>query len=283
MADAFSYCNSLTEVFVPASVVYLDETAFAGCASLQAITVDSDNAEYRSVDGLLFNKELSGLATCPGGFTGPYIIPPTVKLIGSRCFENCAGLTAITIPTSVTAIRENAFVGCDGLSDVFLLTHDFTFLLDGVFDDLPVGTNLYYFDDYGGFAWWHDPSYNYINMGSRTPVKSWLVSHSQPHDANLDDDLNEDRVSLLLAYGLDLDPRQNLGSGVPSPALDGTTLTLTFYAGNADVTYTVETSTDLQHWNSDGVTLTDLDPSGFRTASVPADSRIRLLRIGVTR
>lgn len=40
----------------------------------------------------------------------------TVKSIGYEAFADCSGLTSITIPESVTHIRERAFYGCSGLT-----------------------------------------------------------------------------------------------------------------------------------------------------------------------
>ena len=59
--------------------------------------------------------------------TGALTIPSTVVLygttytvtsIGSSAFENCSGLTEVTIPNSVTSIYSNAFSGCSGLTEV---------------------------------------------------------------------------------------------------------------------------------------------------------------------
>ena len=59
--------------------------------------------------------------------TGALTIPSTVVLygttytvnsIGSSAFENCSGLTEVTIPESVTSIGSSAFSGCSGLTEI---------------------------------------------------------------------------------------------------------------------------------------------------------------------
>jgi hypothetical protein len=49
---------------------------------------------------------------------------------------------------------------------------------------------------------------------------SWLMSHGFPYDADLDQDPDRYGVSLLFAYGLDLDPHLDPTSRMPSAMLD---------------------------------------------------------------
>ena len=43
---------------------------------------------------------------------------------------------------------------------------------------------------------------------------------------------------------------------------------MTYYASATGITYTVLTSTDLEVWETTGVTLSDLDAEGRRTATL---------------
>ena len=47
-------------------------------------------------------------------------IPDSVKSIGERAFSGCSGLTSITIPDSVKRIGSSAFSGCSGLTSVII-------------------------------------------------------------------------------------------------------------------------------------------------------------------
>ena len=47
-------------------------------------------------------------------------IPDSVKSIGTYAFCNCSGLTSVTIPDSVTSIGEYAFSNCSGLKEVLI-------------------------------------------------------------------------------------------------------------------------------------------------------------------
>ena len=116
--SAFYACSGLTSVTIPNSVTSIGGSAFAGCTGLTSINVASDNSNYCSVDGVLFNKDKTTLIQYPGGKQGAYTIPNSVTSIGSYAFRDCSGLTSVTIPNSVTSIGNWAFRECTGLTSV---------------------------------------------------------------------------------------------------------------------------------------------------------------------
>jgi hypothetical protein len=105
-------------VTIPNSVTSIGNSAFSGCKGLTSINVASDNSNYCSVDGVLFNKDKTTLIQYPGGKQGAYTIPNSVTSIGDYAFPGCSGLTSIDIPNSVTSIGDYAFPGCSGLTSV---------------------------------------------------------------------------------------------------------------------------------------------------------------------
>ncbi len=90
------------------------------------------NAYNFSVDGIYYNKNSDGTSvtvtyktTSYNSYSGSVVIPSTVTYndteysvtsIGSYAFQNCSGLTSVTIPNSVTSIGWNAFYNCSGLT-----------------------------------------------------------------------------------------------------------------------------------------------------------------------
>ncbi len=52
-----------------------------------------------------------------GGLTS-ITIPSSVTSLGNYCFEYCRGLTSITIPSSVTSLGEHCFYSCSGLTSI---------------------------------------------------------------------------------------------------------------------------------------------------------------------
>jgi hypothetical protein len=116
-------------------------------------------------------------------------------------------------------------------------------------------------------------------MGAYSPEKPWLVSHGFNHDTDLDLDPNQDGVSLLLAYGLNLDPNLDLASSMPTPVVANGGLSIRFYAGNPAVVYSVKASSNLSDWTSDGVVLSAPDENQWRTATIATSASQKFLRL----
>ena len=114
---AFENCDSLITITIPDSVESIVTGAFYNCNSLTSITVDSNNAKYSDIDGILFNKDKTNLICYPGGKKDTsYVIPDSVESIGYEAFYDWDNLTSITIPDSVTSIGDRAFYYCNNLT-----------------------------------------------------------------------------------------------------------------------------------------------------------------------
>ncbi|AKB51994.1 Chitin binding protein [Methanosarcina barkeri str. Wiesmoor] len=115
---AFQDCSRLTTVTIGSGVTNIDSSAFSGCSALTAIDVDNDNSIYASIDGVLYNKDITTLIQCPSGKTGSVTIPDSVTTIGDSAFRDCSGLTIVPIGNNVTSIGSSAFYGCTYLTSV---------------------------------------------------------------------------------------------------------------------------------------------------------------------
>lgn len=117
---AFEGCGGLRTIELPAEVKYMSLEAFVNCFDLEKLNVNLQNADYSSVDGVLYNKDNTQLLLYPCGRKGDFKIPDGVKTIASGAFCSAPYITGVTIPESVTTIEFSAFVTCSGLESVFI-------------------------------------------------------------------------------------------------------------------------------------------------------------------
>ena len=102
--SAFSDCTALTSITIPNSVTRIGQAAFNGCTSLTSVIINSDtivsiNRDYYTSLKSIFGSQVT-----------EYIIGADVHSIGDYAFYDCADLTSISIPNSVTSIGKWAFV-----------------------------------------------------------------------------------------------------------------------------------------------------------------------------
>lgn len=122
---AFYQCTELTSITIPSSVASIESSAFDGCTGLSKVIVE-DLAAWCNIS--LTSSSISSnpllyahhLYNENGNEITDFVIPSSVTSIRDNVFLGCTGLTSITIPNSVTAIGNNAFSGCTGLTNVTL-------------------------------------------------------------------------------------------------------------------------------------------------------------------
>jgi len=131
---AFMRCRSLTSVTIPASVTTISGHPFVSNDHLKTITVDTANANYKDLDGILFNKSGTILINFPvAKIVSSYIIPAGVITLDDYAFAYNTYLTSVTIPDSVNFINQYAFTGCIALTSI-TIPDGVTSLLGYVFD-----------------------------------------------------------------------------------------------------------------------------------------------------
>lgn len=122
-ANAFNGCAALTSVTIPLRLTSIGSQAFACCSSLTSITVVADHTAYASVNGDLYDRDVTTLIQYAIGKTDATIaIPATVTTIAPYAVYQASALTGLVIPDTVTTVGEAAFFGCVNLADVTLPT-----------------------------------------------------------------------------------------------------------------------------------------------------------------
>ena len=117
--DAFNGAD-ITSITIPESVTSIQHYAFINCNSLTAVHINSIyawcNIEFMNYESnplnyaknLYLNKEL----------VTELSIPDSVTTIKNYVFLNCSSLASATIPEGVTSIGESAFSCCSNLTSI---------------------------------------------------------------------------------------------------------------------------------------------------------------------
>ncbi|MFA6860613.1 MAG: leucine-rich repeat domain-containing protein [Clostridia bacterium] len=118
---AFAICTGLTCFAIPNTVTILGGSLLQGCSSLETLT-----APFTSPFNRVTNSHLKYYFQATEG--DEQEIPSSLKIVNisdgtvaiEHAFYGCAGLTNITLPTSLTSIGGSTFYGCTGLTNIII-------------------------------------------------------------------------------------------------------------------------------------------------------------------
>ncbi|ERJ11880.1 leucine-rich repeat domain-containing protein [Haloplasma contractile] len=105
----------LSTVALPKSVMDISINAFSNSVHYE---ISSENPNYQSEDGIMFNKAMTSLIKYPQKkILTTYTVPDTVTEIEDNAFKSC-NLEEIIIPDGVEQIGKGAFSNCTSLKYV---------------------------------------------------------------------------------------------------------------------------------------------------------------------
>ena len=125
----------------------------AAVATASAQTPPYNEIWYTTTDGKMISKSFDTDDLVSHNYNngrGVLKFKNSVTSIERLAFEDCSGLTSITIPNSVTSIEFGAFAGCSSLTSI-TIPESVTEIKDGAFSgcgSLPVIDNIRYADTY---------------------------------------------------------------------------------------------------------------------------------------
>ena len=100
----------ISSLFLPETLVRVDDGAFACAPYLESIQVAEGNPSYSSYDGMLFDAARKSLLLIPEGKQGPVLLPKTTESAPPRALSHCAQVTSIAVEEGGAAF--SSWNGC---------------------------------------------------------------------------------------------------------------------------------------------------------------------------
>ena len=269
---AFSNCSSLTSVTIGNSVTSIGDSAFQSCSSLTSITIGNSVTS-------IGDRAFSGCSSLTS-----ITIPNSVTSIGVSAFWNCSGLTGITIPDSVTSIGTGAFLGVSagftpsngnwgpiaGFNDGEWLTNDMydaiayrleqdDNFLEGVSDGISIDSSAVdqAIADEAQARAYADVILQAnidVNAAESAAFDAYLLQQINNLQANIDAAVAQARAEGVTAgiQSVTSNPQSYQlynESSIMEMNVSNPTLSMLNESEQAQVEFTLETSTDLEDWN----------------------------------
>ncbi len=128
--NAFNWCESLSKISIPDSVINIGNETFQGCINLTSVDI-SNTVTTIGLDAFSNCHKLTNVkipesvtdigdwAFCYCGSLSSIEIPDGITSIENQTFYACSSLASVYIPKSITEINSYAFNRCESLSNVY--------------------------------------------------------------------------------------------------------------------------------------------------------------------
>lgn len=263
---AFQGQALLTGVSIPDSVSSIEANAFKGCLLLSKVSLSENvtSIRYGTFDSCSSLTSIS--------------LPKNLTSIEPTAFYG-SGLARIIIPSQVSYLGDNVFNTCGNLSAIYFQGNAPSTI--GAYPFAQTPSTIYFYSGSSGFTtptWQSRPS---VSMGIKSETKDWLISNGLQYDTNMNTMILGSSRSLLYVYAFGLSLSSSESGIMQSFNTEGH-LTIQYFSGRSDVTYTPQTCSNLIDWTPQGVNVSTPDSNAYVTASTPSAPSPRFLRVMIS-
>lgn len=126
-STAFKDCSALKKVGMGRKVRSVEQNAFQNCNLIDTVSI-KDVQDWCGIEfGNQFSNPIYSATNysrklCIDGqeISGEVVFPEGIKTTGFLAFYDCANITSVVLPESLTLIDRHTFSGCSGLSKVYI-------------------------------------------------------------------------------------------------------------------------------------------------------------------
>lgn len=108
-SDDIFYGTKLTSLALPKTLKSIRSSMLRYLGDLTSITIEEGNEFYKSVDGVLYDKNMTKIVGFPAKKGGTYTIPATISTVTTSSFPNNVSIDELIVPATVTKIENGAF------------------------------------------------------------------------------------------------------------------------------------------------------------------------------
>ena len=168
--EVFARCESLKSLTIGDQIESIGIGIVKDCPSLESLTVPfiGETADTNFNLGYFFGSTSSWKSLVPESLSS--VTVTNAKVIEQKAFENCSGITVITLNEGITSIGNSAFSGCSSLKSI-TIPASLTELGGAVFSGCTSLTDMYIED----LAAWCNIKFSYLNPTHLSGIKNFYV------------------------------------------------------------------------------------------------------------
>ena len=107
--ETFINLKNLKEISIPFNVTSINALHFQGCINLETIKINKNNANYTSIDGVLFNKNKTKIIKFPPGKKSTFTGPSSLERVEQYSFNQTKNIETVKLKKNVKYIGDYAF------------------------------------------------------------------------------------------------------------------------------------------------------------------------------